>query len=99
MKYLLSILAVIVLISCEGNVDYSGKVYDVATNEPLDSVKCIITKFKDYHTYTDSLGHYFISTPLVGCVPDCDKYSIEFSKKGYKTQVKYHPTDIFLEKE
>jgi len=101
MKYILKVLTVFLFISCEGYVEYSGKVYDATTNEPIDSVKCVIVEYADrnYFSYTDSIGNYYVSTPLVGCVPDCDDYSVEFSKEGYKTQIIYKPTDIYLEKE
>ena len=101
MKYILNFFIIILFISCEGDVEYSGKIYDAKTKEPIDSVKCVIVQFAHMNNfnYSDSLGNYNVITPLVGCVPDCDDYSVEFSKKGYKTQIKYAPTDIYLEKE
>ncbi len=101
MKYILKVLIGFLFISCEGLVGYSGKVYDATTNEPIDSVKCVIVEFahSNKFNYSDSLGNYRVSTPLVGCVPDCNDYNVEFSKEGYKTQIKYAPTDIYLEKE
>ena len=91
----------IILSSCEGFVEYTGTVYDAQTNEPLDSVRCVITLYKDrgYYQYSDSVGKYYVSTSLVGCVPNCGEYDVEFSKQGYKTQIVTAPTDIYLEKE
>ena len=92
---------VLFLSSCEGFVDYSGTIYDVQTKEPLDSVLCQFVVFKrdNFHFYSDSLGKYYVSTPLVGCVPNCGEYEVEFSKRGYKTQIIKAPTDVYLEKE
>ena len=92
----------ILFISCEGFVEYTGTIYDAQTKEPLDSVQCVVVAFKDrdyLHAYSDSIGNYFVSTPMVGCVPNCGKYDVEFSKQGYKTQVVKVPKDIYLEKE
>lgn len=104
MKQLFIVLCLLIaqlFIGCEGQVEYAGNVYDAATKEPLDSVQCIIVEFKDskFYSQTDSLGYYEIGTPLVGCVPDCGEYNVEFSKEGYKTQTKLAPKDIYLEKE
>lgn len=92
---------VLLLSSCEGSVYYKGIIYDAQTKEPLDSVECVIVAFKsdNHYTYSDSIGNYYVSTPLVGCVPDCPKFDVEFSKKGYKTQIVKAPTDIYLERE
>lgn len=99
---LISIALIIFLfIGCEGYVAYTGTIYDAQTKEPIDSVQCIIVSFKDrdYRTYSDSVGNYYVSTPLVGCVPNCGEYDVEFSKYGYKTQILKAPTNIYLEKE
>ena len=90
-----------ILSACEGYVDYTGTIYDEQTREPLDSVQCVIVNFKrdNYYTYSDSMGVYYVSTPMVGCVPNCGKYDVEFSKQGYKTQIVKAPTDIYMEKE
>ena len=92
---------ILILSSCEGYVDYSGIIYDAQTREPLDSVKCVMVAFKrdNLIAYSDSVGKYYVSTPLVGCVPNCGEYEVEFSKQGYKKQTVKAPTDIYLEKE
>lgn len=92
---------VLLLSSCEGFVEYTGVIYDAQTQEPLDSVKCVMVAFKrdNLIRYSDSVGIYHVSTPMVGCVPNCGEYDVEFSKQGYKTQIVKAPTDIFLEKE
>jgi len=48
---------------------------------------------------SDSVGKYYVSTPLVGGVPNCGEYDVEFSKRGYKTQIIKAPTYVYLEKE
>ena len=93
---------VLLLSSCEGIVEYTGVIYDAQTQEPLDSVKCVMVAFKQdnyFIRYSDSVGIYHVNTPLVGCVPNCGKYDVEFSKQGYKTQIVKAPTNIFLKKE
>lgn len=102
LKLFLIVFALIfTLSSCEGNVDYKGVIYDAKSKEPIDGVKCIIVAFKNdnYYTYSDSMGNYYVTTPLVGCVPNCGKYDVEFSKEGYKTQIVEAPIDIYLERE
>lgn len=89
----------LVFLSCEGFVDYKGTIYDAKTKMSLDSVKCVMIQFEDLITYSDSLGNYWIRSDMVGCVPDCNDYTVEFSKKGYKTLRKQAPTDIYLERE
>ena len=104
-KFYLGVVTVVttifLLISCEGYVDYAGVIYDAQTKEPLDSVKCVLVAFKrdNLITYSDSTGNYYVSTPLVGCVPNCGEYDVEFSKCGYKTQILKAPTNVHLEKE
>jgi len=95
------IMTIFLFIGCEGYVDYTGVIYDAQTAEPLDSVKCVLVAFKrdNLIAYSDSLGNYYVHTPLVGCVPNCGKYEVEFSKLGYKTQIVNAPTNIYLEKE
>src|SRR5215469_3287606 len=95
------IMTISLFVSCEGFVEYSGVIYDAETKEPLDSVQCIMVAFKNrgYYTLSDSLGNYHVSTPLVGCVPNCGEYEVEFSKRGYKTQIVKAPNNIILEKE
>jgi len=102
--YLVVIVAVMTMFlftGCEGFVEYTGVIYDVQTNEPLDSVKCVMVAFKrDYLiTYSDSVGNYQVGTPMVGCVPNCGEYEVEFSKRGYKTQTIKAPTNVYLGKE
>jgi phage baseplate assembly protein gpV len=103
-SYLVVIVAVMTMFlftGCEGIVGYTGVIYDAQTEEPLDSVQCVIVAFRDrdFHTYSDSTGNYLVSTPLVGCVPNCGKYEVEFSKRGYKTQTIKAPANVYLEKE
>ena len=100
-KATLIVLTIVLFVGCEGYVDYTGIIYDAQTKEPLDSVQCVIVTFKDrdFYTYSDSVGNYYVSTPLVGCVPNCGEYDVEFSKQGYKTQTVKAPADIYLEKE
>ena len=104
-KFYLVVVAIIMtvslFISCEGYVEYIGITYDAQTKEPLDSVKCALVDYKRSNliTYSDSVGNYHVSTPLVGCVPNCREYEVEFSKYGYKTQIIKAPSDVYLEKE
>ena len=95
------VMTIFLFISCEGVVEYTGVIYDAETKEPLDSVQCVVVAFKsrNHYTYSDSIGNYHVSTPLVGCVPNCGEYDVEFSKDGYKTQIVKAPTNIYLEKE
>jgi hypothetical protein len=92
---------ILLLISCEGFVEYTGVIFDAQTKEPLDSVKCVMVAFKQDNiiSYSDSAGIYHISTPLIGCVPNCGEYDVEFSRQGYKTQIVTAPADIYMEKE
>ncbi len=86
------------LASCEGNVDYYGVIYDSTTGTPIDSVQCVVLGFErtNYNSYSDSLGRYFVGTPLVGCSPDCGSYDVQFTKAGYLPIVIHAPTDVFL---
>jgi len=88
---------VFVLSSCEGYVDYKGIVYDAQTKAPLDSVKCVIVTCSECIAYSDSLGNYYVTTGLVGCVPNCGEYEVEFSKPGYKTQTVKAPKNVYLD--
>ena len=101
MKVISIVFTIILFVGCEGFVQYTGTISDAQTKEPLDSVQCVIVIFKDrnHYAYSDSVGNYFVSTPMVGCVPNCGEYDVEFSKQGYKTQIVKAPTDIYLEKE
>ena len=100
-SYGLIVLTIFLFMSCEGFVEYTGTIYDAQTKEPIDNVLCVMVRFeeRDMYTYSDSVGIYNISTPMVGCVPNCRDYDVKFSKQGYKTQIITAPSTVYLEKD
>ena len=98
-----SILVILSLFTnCEGSKCGKGTVRDAITDKPLDSVLCKIDrKNSTTQVYTDSVGKFELCGPFGGCVPDCPDINIEFTKKGYKTQIITNPWEeiIRLEKE
>jgi len=102
LKNLIVILGLILFLgSCEGYRCADGIIYDAATKEPIDSVKCTVISADKYVEYSDSLGKYSVCNHFGGCVPDCPDIIIEFSKIGYQTRTITNPnkSDIFLDKE
>lgn len=96
---LLIFLLLITNLGCEGYRCGTGKIVDSKSDLPLDSVLCKIDN--ELFVYSDSIGHYELCGRFSGCVPDCPDIQIEFSKKGYKTQIIKNPNKdiIRLEKD
>ncbi|MCL2682079.1 MAG: hypothetical protein FWE63_01170 [Bacteroidales bacterium] len=84
--------------SCEGHRWAEGTIYDSKTEEPIDSVLCVVKNGSDVQ-YSDSLGKYLVHGPFGGCVFGCKDAVVEFFKTGYKAQTATNPKNIFLEKE
>lgn len=99
-KFSLSFLIVIFIVSCEGNRFADGYVYETDTSTPLDSVLCKVVETSE-EVYTDSTGHYNVEGPFGGCMGDCKDMTVEYSKQGFKTEIVLNPGNdiIYLKKE
>ena len=87
------------VVSCEGMRFADGYVYDKTTNDPIDSVLCVVLE-NGSEVYTDSTGHYYIDGPFGGCLSECKDMTVEYSKLGFQTQTILNPERdyIYLEK-
>lgn len=84
-RYIITLLISVVLLSCEGYRVSKGTIIDSSSNLPLDSVMVnVITA--GYAKYTDSSGEYYVENSMGSCVNGCDDIKVEFSKEGYITQ-------------
>lgn len=94
------ILLFAILVACAGCEGYScgtGIVRDMATNLPIDSVRCAVLTGSQV-IYTDSSGAFDVCNDFGGCVPKCKDITVEFSKPGYTTTKVENPynQDILL---
>ncbi len=96
--FLVILIPLFLLYACEGQRCGGGIVKDSATQLPLDSVFCKVTTGSN-SMYTDSTGKYNLCGDFGGCMP-CKDITVEFSKKGYATQVTVNPDNetIYLKK-
>jgi hypothetical protein len=87
----------LLFVSCEGIVDGEGYVYDANTKQPLDSVFAKSysrhgkSKQFQMEMVTDSTGHFFGTTGLVGCSGECPDLVVELIKSGYATKQIVNP--------
>ena len=88
----------IAVTGCEGYKCGDGLVIDKLTNQPLDSVLCVVKS--GTQTYlTDSTGKFNLCNKFGGCMP-CKEIIIELSKQDYKTIQIVNPVNltVYLEK-
>jgi hypothetical protein len=84
-------LATVLFTSCEGMMIADGAVYDELSNEPIDSVKCLVLETGEI-TYTDNNGKYYLEGPFGSCSGDCKDMTVEFSHIEYITQTIINPS-------
>lgn len=88
---LLLFATVLFLTSCEGYRCADGIVKDKLTNLPLDSVLINVTSSGERVVYTDTTGTFDVCNRMGGCVPECKRIVVTFSKDGYKTVTLTNP--------
>jgi len=88
------------LTSCEGYVEYSGRVVDINTGGGIDSVSIVLTVDGSYiGTYnSDTTGYFNIVYGVVGCVPSCPSSELKFEKEQYyyKRKEERNDTVVYL---
>jgi len=90
MKYLIGLIFLFVLASCEGYIGGSGTVINTK-GEPLENVQAVLSiENKDGlntdTVYTNAVGEFNV-TRLVGCVTGCPNFKVQFSKIGYREKI------------
>jgi len=87
------------LTSCDCMFACSGTIYDSYTKQPIDSVKCKPIP-SGTTELSDSLGRYYVTSGMMGCLFTPPKAKVTFSKIGYKTKtVKENHGQVYLDKE
>lgn len=89
--FLFLIKLIIINSSCEGSTCSNGVIYDLATKEPIDSVKCTVITGSE-EKYSDNSGRYNVCNDFGGCTPKCSDIIVEYSKNGYKTKKITNPS-------
>lgn len=97
---IVAITLILLFTSCEGYKCAEGIIVDKDTGIPLDSV-LVNVKTGKKQMYTDSSGKFEVCNQMGGCVFGCRDITVEFSKPGFKTLIKFNEEGngtIFMEK-
>ena len=76
----------LLLSGCEGPGSFNGFVYNAATQQPLQDVRCEVTSGREVR-FTDSLGKFDVSNRTTPCqLAGKKEVIVLFSKDGYQAQ-------------
>lgn len=85
-----------ICVSCEGMRAADGRVIDITTKDPIDSVLCTVVETGEF-IYTDSNGEYELHGPFGGCVTKCPDMTVTYEKSGYQSITILNPQDNTIE--